>query len=38
MSPDNPTATDNECQICHETFDSEDELREHVRDEHSDNI
>lgn len=33
--PDNPTATDHECQFCHETFDSESELREHISEHHS---
>lgn len=36
--PDNPTATDHECQFCHETFDSEDELRDHISDEHTGSV
>lgn len=32
---ENPTATDHECQFCHESFDSEDGLRQHVKEEHS---
>ncbi|EFW90421.1 hypothetical protein ZOD2009_20228 [Haladaptatus paucihalophilus DX253] len=33
--PDNPTASDHECQFCHESFDSEDDLREHIQEHHS---
>ncbi|WP_264781367.1 C2H2-type zinc finger protein [Haladaptatus sp. T7] len=33
--PDNPTASDHECQFCHESFDSEDDLREHIHQHHS---
>ena len=35
QDPDNPTAQDHECQFCHESFDSEGEMREHVESEHS---
>lgn len=31
----NPTSQDHECQFCHESFDSEEAMREHVKDEHS---
>lgn len=33
-NPD-PTSDDHECQFCHESFETEDEMREHVRREHS---
>lgn len=32
---DNPTAVDHECQFCHESFDTEEAMREHVEAEHS---
>ncbi|WP_169330570.1 hypothetical protein [Halogeometricum pallidum] len=35
QNPENPTAQDHECQFCHESFDSEGEMREHVESEHS---
>ncbi|MDS0295673.1 hypothetical protein [Halogeometricum luteum] len=35
QDPDNPTAQDHECQFCHESFGSEEEMREHVEAEHS---
>lgn len=33
--PGNPTAQDHECQFCHESFDTEQEMREHVESEHA---
>lgn len=38
MARDNPTATDHECSICHETFESEEKLREHTKAAHADHI
>ncbi|SFR65987.1 hypothetical protein SAMN04487947_3239 [Halogeometricum rufum] len=32
---DNPTAEDHECQFCHESFDTEAAVRDHVEAEHA---